>query len=475
MSLSTRLSAIALGLAVIACSSSTAPSAAGIHFVSGSKQTDTIQSVLPQPLVIQLTAPTSVAFQTVTFTAIDSEALVAATAVSTPASKISLTTDANGSAGITVILGKHAGRAGVIVNAPTLNYTLTANFTVNPGAAVAVQALPSDTTIYVGKSVPLRITLVDRFGNARSGGTFQVTDSGPATISGTTATGTAIGNVSLTVASGTYQAFSFISVVPAGRIAAAMPDSNIVLINLDGSQSQILHTPRGVLSMAWNPSGTLLAFTESPPNFAPPPQSTTWPLRTITPSGTITAVDSVLGVEEIVASFSPDGSLIYFNRNGQLWQVHPDGTGNSQYPDPAASGQPSPDGKYVLYFSVANRNVYVLNTSTNVMTNLTTITGLQGLNGAWSPTGDLIAFVSWDHSEEAVGSVHIVAPDGTGLRTLAQGAYFYSGPVSWSPDGNFLIVGYLQSGADIIGVTTPVDLPLAFTYTRSLYNTAWQP
>jgi hypothetical protein len=38
-----------------------------------------------------------------------------------------------------------------------------------------------------------------------------------------------------------------------------------------------------------------------------------------------------------------------------------------------------------------------------------------------------------------------------------------------------LIVGYLQSGADIIGVTTPVDLPLAFTYTRSLYNTAWQP
>jgi hypothetical protein len=414
----------------------------------------------------------------VTFTAIDSEALLAATAVSTPASSISLTTDANGKAGITVILGKHAGHAGVVVTAPTLNYTLTANFTVNPGAAVAVQALPSDTTIYVGKSVPLRTALVDRFGNVRSGGTFQVTDSGPATISGTTATGTAIGRVFLHVASGTYQTYAFISVVPAGRIAAAMLDSNIALINLDGSQLQILHTPRGALSMAWNPSGTLLAFTESPPPFAPYPQSTTWPLRTITPSGTITAVDSVLGVEEIVASFSPDGSLIYFNRNGQLWQVHPDGTGNSQYPDPAASGQPSPDGKYVLYFSGPNGNtydnMYVLNTSTNVMTNLTTITGLQGLNGAWSPTGDLIAFISNDQLYEGVGSVHFVAADGTGLRNPTQGINFYSGPVSWSPDGNFLIVGAVQS-AEIIGVTTPVDLPLAFIYAHSLGNTAWQP
>lgn len=86
---------------------------------------------------------------------------------------------------------------------------------------------------------------------------------------------------------------------------------------------------------------------------------------------------------------------------------------------------------------------------------------------ARSPDGSQIAFV-------AGGAVKLVAPDGTGLRTLAPGPGYTSG-LGWSPDGKWIIAGgsTTPAGLTLINVESGLTLPLNFD--NRLRGPRWKP
>ena len=141
--------------------------------------------------------------------------------------------------------------------------------------------------------------------------------------------------------------------------------------------------------------------------------------------------------------------LLAFASGGDVWVVHPDGSGltnvtNTRRPHDAPDGctyevprEWSPDGsRLALYGSCdppgsdggANYDVFVMNADGSGRENLTTSpedveSGASQLNPHWSPDGTQIAFDGDD-------GLYVVGVDGSGLQKIADG-----GLSSWSPDG----------------------------------------
>jgi Tol biopolymer transport system component len=65
---------------------------------------------------------------------------------------------------------------------------------------------------------------------------------------------------------------------------------------------------------------------------------------------------------------------------------------------------------------------------------------------AWSPTGDLIAFVGMEQSS-GLADLYVVNPDGSGLRSLAQGENL---GLAWSPDGRRLAVALSEPSSSTV-------------------------
>jgi Tol biopolymer transport system component len=79
---------------------------------------------------------------------------------------------------------------------------------------------------------------------------------------------------------------------------------------------------------------------------------------------------------------------------------------------------------------------------------------------AWSPDGAHIAFVGGG------GHLWLIDPDGTNqqLVTPLDHYYFEGAPVSWSPDGKWLIaLGYPTYRLELVEVATGNALPLGYT------------
>lgn len=101
----------------------------------------------------------------------------------------------------------------------------------------------------------------------------------------------------------------------------------------------------------------------------------------------------------------------------------------------------SPDGAHIVFGAQTQGSgdppaLYVVRADG---TNLRQIVGsaIGAVSAQWSPTGDAIAFTS---KLRAGGQVWVVAPDGTGLRQLTDGADGSSSIVPmWSPDGQALV------------------------------------
>jgi Tol biopolymer transport system component len=170
------------------------------------------------------------------------------------------------------------------------------------------------------------------------------------------------------------------------------------------------------------------------------------------------------------ASYSANGQWISFTseRNGsgqaEIYRVHPDGSGLERLTDnPALDDQSSlsPDGSKVAFVSTRishTTNIWILDTRTKKMVELTGKAGMQGdptkpdgfFHPSWSPDGKWIAFSSdrntewlghgngsgWEHVQEL--SIYIVHPDGTGFRRLTKTGLCDGAP-KWSPDGKKIV------------------------------------
>jgi Tol biopolymer transport system component len=172
---------------------------------------------------------------------------------------------------------------------------------------------------------------------------------------------------------------------------------------------------------------------------------------------------------------------IYFVRDGHLWTVAPDGSGERQLSDLPITDtpEPSPDGTMVAW--VANNDLYVMPSAGGEARKAYTgaLTGKQRIG--WSPDGKLLGFFAFDlttiGTEQAwalpvAGGEPILITTFTGSNG-GNGAS-YERCVKWSPDGHWVAVGAVNNPSRLL------RWPLDFTQSGSEIDIAggepdWSP
>jgi hypothetical protein len=475
-----QVSGIALLFVVGACGSSTAPHTStphpNIYFFAGNQQTDTVQAVPAQALVVLITHNGSlVSNAVVQFEAVSAADSanpyggdwvdVASLSSNQPTSFVAETTNTQGEVAVDLFYGTRAGTAPLVVKVPALGYVDTAKFTVTAGGASTLRSGPADTAVYVNGTVNLHTAVVDRFGNPRTDPVSYAIVSGPAHLSGSTVTVTAIGRVAVSGRANKATDTSYISGVPSGTMAATLDAGGVAVFNLDGSHYKTITTqPAGTL--VWAPSGSSLVFDATTGGGT----SGGGPfLYGITTSGSITAIDNSGGPTDAWPAYSHDGTWIYYTKitdSFDIWRVHPDGTADSLLSATAGSPpsefpSPSPDGTSVAYVVPGDATVEILNLSNGVSTPLGSIVANST---AWSPNENVIAY-------NANGIISTIHPNGTGQTVLTGANYEYQ--LGWSPDGNWIVARNINTRKiDLISVTTP-NLILPLGYTGAMDSPTW--
>jgi len=476
-----QVSGVVLLFVVAACGTSTAPHSSStphpnIYFLAGNQQTDTVLAVPAQALVVLITHNGSlVSDAVVQFEAVSAADSanpyggdwvdIAPLSSNQPTSFVAETTNAQGKVNVDLYFGTRAGTAPLVVKVPALGYVDTAKFTVTAGSAATLRSGPADTAVYVNGTVNLHTAVVDRFGNPRTDPVSYAVVSGPAHLSGSTVTVTAIGRVAVSGTANAATDTSYISGVPSGTMAASLDAGGIAVFNLDGSNYKTLTTtPAG--TVVWAPSGSSLVFDQTTGGGTSGGGAE---LFGITTGGLATVIDNSGGAIDAWPAYSHDGTWIYYKKitnSFDIWRVHPDGTADSLLSATAGSNpsefpSPSPDGTSVVYVVPGSATVEILNLSNGVSTPLGSIVANST---AWSPSENVIAY-------NANGIISTIHPDGTGQRALTGPTYEYQ--IGWSPDGNWIVARNLNTRKiDLISVTAP-NLILPLGYTGAVDSPTW--
>ena len=468
---------IAAAILTIGCGSdSTSPRRArGIVFVSGQNAADTAGALLAGPLLVEIhdssgaPAPTGtvVRFTTVTrkgsFTP---EMTVEPLTGSTYTTLAVGSTDAAGRTAVLVRLGFGAGDGRIAVSVPTLGLLDTARFTIRPAAPVRVTIAPADTTILSGKSFTFRGGAADQYGNTTTDPITWVADSGGAVSNTGTFTATGPGRFRV-VATGTKgSAISHISGVPPFRLVAATSfPASVILVDADGSHPKALTTfsdggigphPTSI------PRTSSIVFTTL--------EGGLQTLKVVDTNGVVRpffATTPVRVTHEAEPEATADGQWLFFSAYDSdcslyrycLYRARPDGSGAEPlwpFVGPSTTNTrpaPSPDGSKVAYMTaVTSINVRVL----DIVNRSVSQWYVEGDRPSWSPNGQQIAFTGYSG-----GPISLVNVDGSGKRVLTNHFYSSGAPISWSPDGRWI----LAKGTfyELIDSSTGIAMPLNFS------------
>jgi hypothetical protein len=431
-------------VATTACShSGTEPSSftPGIHFVAGNSASDTIGSVLPQALVVeirdqngQIVPGVIVRFESIAGTSSKYpfggyvyETLVGRLDQPTRTTFVSDTTDAKGQAKAIVQLGTLAGVARTVIMAPVYGFVDTATFTARPGNAALLTIKVRDTVAAVGGSYALGAAVGDRVGNPRPNDVVAYTSA--SNVASVDAAGTvkalAAGRGKIVMHAGTYADSAWVSVVPDLTIAAVSTTAlgrSVVTVKLDGSQlTPITSIASAVVMPRWNAAGTRIAFYEKDPNidaqaYVVDLQGNRAPFMNPLPADPRA---------EFFPRFSADGTWMYFTGLSatasyvwEIWRAHVDGSAPERLAN-AANGSamhasPSPDGARVV-FSLAG-TISTLDLATRTITSL----GVQGDFPEYSPDGTRLLFLAGSGYSEVLT---VMNADGSNVRSL-PGRYY---------------------------------------------------
>lgn len=503
LALNPRIAALALLAAAAACGS---PSDAGpprgtpgITVLSGAGVTDTIDALLPQPLVVQVNgangrplANAEVGFFSMAVSEGSSQptTLVSPTRGSGGGTLVVERTDSEGRASVRVRMYRYAMEGGVVVAVPDLEEFVVAEYTIAPGAPYTVLSEPADTAVRVGGSSTLRVSARDRHGNPREaqGVNFRVV-SGPVTIAGGTVSGTAVGRAKVVAQMGGSFDTTQVSVVPQGTIAAytAVALSNqkatLYTMGLDGS-SLVPRVTTGAfqgynatMGSAWSTDGTLLYYHDS--NTDHTRSLYVMDLASGATRRLLPAADRM--AEEAWPRFA--NGWVYFEgglaTDPLLYRARPDGTGKQQVTPwegigTARHGAPSPDGSLVAFVGSYGtpKPLYVLNVATGAMRSL----GVIGQSPRWRADGSEIFYVASADLVYASGQLRAIRPDGTGDRPVTQSATRFGAHFDFSPDGAYLIAATDQGVLTLIDVATGVELPIPTpAITQRVMAPSWKP
>ncbi len=182
-------------------------------------------------------------------------------------------------------------------------------------------------------------------------------------------------------------------------------------------------------------------------------------------------------------AWSPDGSKIVFGsglgRRSEIFVMSADGTDQMQLThDQFADTVPawSPDGNTIAFASGRHHNVdiYLMAPDGSDVRRITAARA-KDLNPDWSPDGSHLVFHSHRHSN---WNLYTILPDGSGLRRLTDRPAAEWAP-AWSPDGTRIAFTSLRfdSGVEDIAVMTlgsPILVRYVFPDSLEL-EPDWQP
>ena len=173
-------------------------------------------------------------------------------------------------------------------------------------------------------------------------------------------------------------------------------------------------------------------------------------------------------------TWSPDGTRIAFDLNGDVHVMNADGTGAVNLTGGSfgtdAGPTWSPDGSKIAFSSTrsADYGIYVMDADGSDVTPITNVA--LDTDPAWSPDGQRIAFVR-------SGRIYTVKPDGTGVTPVTTGNN--SRQPDWSPSGDRIAYQRSTSESATTGIHTiqpdgSNDLDLSGFLTEA-NQPAWSP
>ncbi len=205
----------------------------------------------------------------------------------------------------------------------------------------------------------------------------------------------------------------------------------------------------------------------------------------------LTAVTSNTADEWCYPAWSPDGDEILFRRDGELYKVFSDGSGEIHLTNTGGNVgfySWSPDGSKILYSSITANyacDLWVMNSDGSSATRVTSSTGEQGYGdgcGAWSPDGSKIAYVSEGEAffDDYYSDIHVIVmdSDGSNKQAIEHSIDISYCAVAWSPDSSKIAFTEYESvvvvNSDGSGVTTVADGYIE-PQTSSWQSEVWSP
>jgi dipeptidyl aminopeptidase/acylaminoacyl peptidase len=194
------------------------------------------------------------------------------------------------------------------------------------------------------------------------------------------------------------------------------------------------------------------------------------------------------------ASSTLHGRIAYSTPSGEIWVMNADGTGRRRITNPG-SGHDfdpdlSPDGRKIVFrtsrghyapdpHGIGLEGTFVVDVHTLRERQIQPRTG--GLFPAWSPNGKRIAFSGLPRDGRLIDTIHVMNPDGSGVRDLGH----FGECATWSPDssqimdcshpgdGNWAVWVMGADGSNRRQLTHPKLIPPAGAHGD--YPGAWSP
>ena len=208
-------------------------------------------------------------------------------------------------------------------------------------------------------------------------------------------------------------------------------NNEIYVMNPDGSgQTNITSTTEWEYDPVFSPDGSRIAFVRETP------QSDIWVMNSDGSNGiNLSGPDTVVGTNGVYPTWSPDGSLIAYADNADIWVMSAaDGSNKTNLTNTtgniAAEGQPAWSSTGLIAYT-RNNDLWVMEADGSSPRAISTATGTES-NPDWSPDGTKLVF-------QIGGEIWVANADGSSPVAIVSGAGEAGREPAWSPDGTKIV------------------------------------